>query len=100
MARISKKEKSGTLYRALTSLKTEDEFFSFFQDLCTVTEMRAMEQRFDVAVMLERGIVYSEILERTGASSATVSRVNRSLAEGHGGYRKVFERMPLPEKKS
>lgn len=92
MAKIAKKEKSGGLYQALMSLKSEEEFYRFFQDLCTVTELRAMEQRFDVASMLDEGMVYSAILKKTGASSATVSRVNRSLAAGYGGYKLVFER--------
>ena len=97
MARITKKEKSNGLYQAILTLKTEDEVYNYFQDLCTVTELRAMEQRFEVAVLLRQGMVYNGILERTGASSATISRVNRSLAFGHGGYQVYFER--LKEKK-
>ena len=92
MARIAKKEKSDGLYRAILTLKNEEEVYNFFQDLCTVTELRAMEQRFDVAVLLHDGMIYSDILERTGASSATISRVNRSLAFGHGGYAAYFQR--------
>lgn len=92
MARITKKEKSNGLYQAILTLKTEEEIYDFFQDLCTVTELRAMEQRFEVAVLLQGGMVYSDILERTGASSATISRVNRSLALGHGGYQAFFDR--------
>ena len=92
MARITKKEKSDGLYQAILTLRTEEEVYSFFQDLCTVTELRAMEQRFEVAVLLQKGMVYSDILERTGASSATISRVNRSLAVGHGGYQTFFDR--------
>lgn len=92
MARIAKKEKSDGLYEALATLKTPEEMYAFFQDLCTVTELRAMEQRFEVAVLLNQGMIYNDILERTGASSATISRVNRSLAFGHGGYQVFFER--------
>ena len=92
MARITKKEKSDGLYQAILTLKTEEEVYDFFQDLCTVTELRAMEQRFEVAVLLKQGMIYNDILERTGASSATISRVNRSLAFGHGGYQVFFER--------
>lgn len=92
MARIAKKEKSDGLYQAILTLRTEEEVYNFFQDLCTVTELRAMEQRFEVAVLLQGGMVYSDILERTGASSATISRVNRSLALGHGGYQAFFDR--------
>ena len=93
MARIAKKPKSDNLYRAILMLQTEEEAYRFFQDLCTVTELRAMEQRFDVAVLLKDGMVYTDILQRTGASSATISRVNRSLSFGAGGYQTIFERM-------
>ena len=63
-----------------------------FQDLCTVSELRAMEQRFEVASLLDEGMIYNEILERTGASSATNSRVNRSLRYCSGAYVKIFVR--------
>ena len=92
-SRISKKEKNEDFYKAILLLENEDECYSFFRDVCTVTELRAMEQRFEVARMLTQGKVYSEILERTGASSATISRVARSLNDSTGGYDKVFDRM-------
>ena len=92
MARIAKKEKSDGLYQAILTLKTQEEVFNFFQDLCTITELRAMEQRFEVAVLLNKGMIYNDILEKTGASTATISRFNRSLAFGHGGYQVFFER--------
>ena len=92
MAKITRKEKSDGLYQAILTLKTEEEVYDFFQDLCTVTELRAMEQRFEVAVLLKQGMIYNDILERTGASSATISRVNRSLDFGHGGYQLFFDR--------
>ena len=92
MARITKKEKSDGLYRAILTLRNEEEVYDFFQDLCTVTELRAMEQRFEVAALLKQGMIYNDILARTGASSATISRVNRSLAFGHGGYQGFFDR--------
>ena len=92
MARITKKEKSDGLYRAILTLRNEEEVYDFFQDLCTVTELRAMEQRFEVAALLKQGMIYNDILERTGASSATISRVNRSLAFGHGGYQVFLDR--------
>ena len=98
MARINKKEKSDGLYQAILTLRTEEEVYDFFQDLCTVTELRAMEQRFEVAILLRQGMIYNDILERTGASSATISRVNRSLAFGHGGYQAFFERMEEHER--
>ena len=95
--KIGKKEKSGQLYKAILQLRDEEECYDFFQDLCTVAELRSMEQRFEVAVLLNQGMIYNDILERTGASSATISRVNRSLAFGHGGYQVYFDR--LAEKK-
>ena len=99
MARITKKEKSDGLYQAILTLKTEEEVYDFFQDLCTVTELRAMEQRFEVAVLLKQGMIYNDILERTGASSATISRVNRSLQYGVDGYQDVLPRIKEKLKK-
>ena len=98
MVKIGKKEKSGQLYKAILMLQDEEECYNFFQDLCTVSELRSMEQRFEVASLLESGMIYSEILERTGASSATISRVNRSLSYGTGAYAKIFERIKAPKK--
>jgi TrpR-related protein YerC/YecD len=74
-------------------LQDEQECYEFFQDLCTVSELRSMEQRFEVASLLNDGMIYNEILERTGASSATISRVNRSLSYGAGAYERLFQRM-------
>ena len=93
MVKIGKKEKNGELYKAILLLKDEQECYEFFQDLCTVSELRAMEQRYDVAVLLEQGMVYSDILERTGAISATISRVNRALNYGEDGYKDVLRHM-------
>jgi len=91
--RIGKKPKNEEFYRAVLLLRNEEECYSFFRDVCTLTELRAMEQRFEVARMLSAGMVYSEILERTGASSATISRVARSLNDSTGGYDSVFSRL-------
>ena len=88
-----KKERGEEMYRAILSLKTVEECKKFFDDLCTVTELQAMEQRFEVAALLRRGMIYNDILEKTGASSATISRVNRSLQYGAGGYQTVLPRM-------
>ena len=95
-----KKEKSGQLYRAILQLRDEEECYQFFQDLCTVAELRSMEQRFEVASLLDDGMIYNEILERTGASSATISRVRRSMLDnGAGGVmREVIQRHGLHEK--
>jgi len=81
------------MYEAILMLETLDECMRFFDDLCSVTELRAIEQRFQVARMLNKGNVYNTILEQTGASSATISRVNRSLNYGKDGYRPVFKRL-------
>ena len=93
MVQIGKKQKNGELYKAILLLKDERECYDFFQDLCTVSELRAMEQRYEVAALLDEGMIYNSILERTGASSATISRVNRSLSYGTGAYAKIFKRM-------
>ena len=86
-----KKERSDQMYEAILSLQSLDECKKFFSDLCTLTELQAMEQRFQVAMLLE----HTDILEKTGASSATISRVNRSLQFGASGYSAVFARMGL-----
>lgn len=91
--RIRKKQKNEDFYKAVALLENAEECYSFFCDVCTQTELRAMEQRFEVARLLTRGLVYNEILERTGASSATISRVARSLNDSGGGYDCVFERL-------
>ena len=92
-SRFGKKSKNDDFYKAILLLQTEEECYSFFRDVCTQNELRAMEQRFEVARLLTRGIVYNDILERTGASSATISRVARSLNDSTGGYDCVFGRM-------
>ena len=93
MVKIGKKEKSDQLYKAILQLKDEEECYNFFQDLCTVSELRSMEQRFEVASLLDDGMIYNDILERTGASSATISRVNRALNYGADGYQKILPRI-------
>lgn len=93
MSKFLEKESSDTLYRAIVSLQDVDECRRFFQDLCTVSELKAMEQRMEVAMLLDQGLIYSDILERTGASSATISRVNRALLNGTGGYVSVLGKM-------
>lgn len=90
MSKVFGKEPSMNLYKTILELKDLDECYRFFQDLCTVSELRAMEQRFDVAVLLQKGMIYNDILEQTGASSATISRVNRALNYGVEGYHQVF----------
>ena len=88
-----KREPFLEMYEAILTLETVDECVKFFDDLCSVTELRAIEQRYHVARLLNDEHVYSTILEQTGASSATISRVNRSLQYGAGGYEIVFGRL-------
>lgn len=83
-----------SLFDAILSLKDRDECHTFFEDICTVNELLSLSQRFEVATMLKRHSTYLEIAEKTGASTATISRVNRSLNYGNGGYEIVFGRMP------
>ena len=90
-------DKEHELYQAILRLETPEECYRFFVDLCTVSELKAMEQRFQVARMLSRGMIYHDILEQTGASSATISRVNRALQYGSGGYAAVFDRIKESE---
>ncbi|MBS1418634.1 MAG: TrpR-like protein [Firmicutes bacterium] len=92
MNKLPKKPRNENMYKAILSLENVDECMKFFDDLCTVTELMAMEQRFQVAACLNGGMIYNDILAETGASSATISRVNRSLQYGHGGYGIVFAR--------
>ena len=98
MNKLSRKPRNEKMYEAILSLRTMDECMRFFDDLCTVSELMAMEQRFQVAVLLNEGLIYNDILERTGASSATISRVNRSLQYGRGGYAIVFDRLQEKDK--
>ena len=95
MNKAPKKERNQAMYCAILSLETVEEAISFFDDLCTVTELVAMEQRYQVAECLHSGMIYNDILSETGASSATISRVNRSLQYGSGGYDLVFDRLGI-----
>ncbi len=80
------------LMQGILSLDNIDECYRFFEDLCTITELRAMAQRFQVAKMLDEGQIYSDIVKETGASTATISRVNKCLIYGTDGYRNVLDR--------
>ncbi|MDD5947336.1 MAG: YerC/YecD family TrpR-related protein [Oscillospiraceae bacterium] len=84
------------LCEALLSLKTKEETSNFLRDLCTIQELKALSQRYQVAKLLHTSCRYAEIVEKTGASTATISRVNRSLAmDGTGGYETVFNRLDI-----
>ena len=82
------------LFDAILSLKDRDECYTFFEDVCTINEILSLSQRFEVATMLRDKKTYMEIVEKTGASTATISRVNRSLNYGCDGYDMIFERLP------
>ncbi len=86
-------DQNDLLFEAVLALKTPEECRAFFQDLCTVAELRAMAQRLEVAQLLDEGLIYNDILQRTGASSATISRVNRALQYGADGYKAVLPRL-------
>ena len=88
-----KTESVDYLFDAILNLKNKDECYNFFEDLCTVNELLSLSQRFEVASMLREHKTYLEIAEKTGASTATISRVNRSLNYGTDGYEMVFDRM-------
>ena len=82
-----------SLFEAILSLKNKEECYTFFEDVCTINELVSLSQRFEVAKMLRQKKTYLEISEKTGASTATISRVNRSLTYGNDGYEMVFQRM-------
>lgn len=88
------------LFQAILSLKDLDEAYDFFEDVCTINEILSLSQRFEVAKMLREHRTYLDIAEKTGASTATISRVNRSLNYGNDGYDRVFERLGMLEKES
>ncbi len=93
-------ENMDSLFQAVLTLKTPEECYRFFEDLCTVPELKAMSQRMAVAQMLTERHIYTDIVGKTGASTATISRVARALNYGSDGYNLVFERMgihPKPE---
>ena len=81
------------LFQAVLTLKDINECYTFFEDVCTVNELLSLSQRYEVAKMLRSGRTYLEIAEKTGASTATISRVNRSLNYGNDGYDLVFDRI-------
>ncbi len=95
-----KNSNTDALFEAILTLRTIDDCYAFFDDLCTVPELKAMAQRYVVAKMLSEGEIYNEIVKETGASTATISRVNRSLNYGSDGYALTFERLAVkPEVK-
>lgn len=90
-----KNDSVDNLFDAVLTLKTKEDCYKFFEDVCTIKELLAMSQRYEVAMLLDKKITYLDIAEKTGASTATISRVNRSLVFGEDGYEMVFERLGL-----
>ena len=91
-------EAGDTLVKGLLKLETEEECFAFLEDVCTIKELQDMAQRFDVALKLSDGFNYNQVSKETGASSATISRVNKCLMYGNNGYKTVIDRIKNEEK--
>lgn len=87
------KELTDKLFKAILNLENEDECYKFFEDLCTIKEIQDISQRLEVASLLSEGCSYTEVAAETGASTATISRVNRCLSYGSGGYEFILERV-------
>ena len=86
-------EQADLLMKAILKLETVEDAYRFFEDICTIAEVRSMAQRLEVAVLLREHVTYQEIARQTGASSATISRVSRALNYGSGGYEMILERL-------
>lgn len=84
-------EQTDLLMDAVLQLHTREDAYRFFEDICTIAEVKSMAQRIEVATLLRKGVTYQEIARETGASSATISRVNRALLYGADGYRRVLD---------
>lgn len=97
MSKKIRTEAVDELFDAILCLKDKEECYTFFEDVCTVNELLSLSQRFEVARMLKEKKTYLEIAEKTGASTATISRVNRSLNYGNDGYEMVFSRLKEKE---
>lgn len=81
------------LYEAVSCIRTREEFYNFFEDLCTIAELQSLAHRFSVAKMLDDGCTYQDIIDKTGASTATISRINKCLGYGSDGYSVILSRM-------
>ena len=93
MSKSVRTESVNHIFEAILTLENKEECYKFFEDVCTVNEILSFAQRYEVAKMLREKHTYLEIAEKTGASTATISRVNRSLIYGNDGYDMVFERL-------
>ena len=99
MTKKIRTEEVDHLFEAILTLQNKEECYQFFEDVCTVNELLSLAQRYEVAQMLRNKNTYLEIAEKTGASTATISRVNRSLNYGNDSYDMVFKRMEWEEEK-
>lgn len=90
-------EATRDFFKAILLLENEEECFNFFEDICTVKELQDISQRLEVARMLKSGKSYQNVSKETGASTATISRVNRCLTYGSGGYRCLLEKLDNQE---
>lgn len=93
MGKDIKTEAVDHLFEGILKLKNKEECYQFFEDVCTINEILSLSQRFEVAKMLTEKRTYLDISEKTGASTATISRVNRSLIYGNDGYAMIFKRI-------
>ena len=98
MSRYNKDENTDMLFLAILSLGTLEECYDFFEDLCTKVELREMTRRFEAARLIREGEKYTTIVEKTGLSTATISRVNSSLRDGGGGYARVLDALEAQQK--
>ena len=94
---VVQNEEIDQLFQGILKLETVEDCYRFFEDLCTIKEVCSMAQRFEVASMLKAGVTYHEIVEKTGASTATISRINRCITYGSDGYNRILERLESSE---
>ncbi|MCR4594242.1 MAG: helix-turn-helix domain-containing protein [Clostridiales bacterium] len=92
-------ESTTRLFETIKDISTVEECYAFFEDLCTIKEIQDMSQRFDTAILLDEGMSYQKIAEKVGVSTATISRVNRCLEYGAGGYRNALDKRSAKEEK-
>jgi len=95
-----KDELTDKLFEAILLLQDMEDCYNFFEDICTISEIKALAQRLEVAKMLRAGNTYTDICEKTGASTATISRVNRALNYGADGYKTILDRLEQKEGKA
>lgn len=94
------KELTDNLFQAVLSLESLEECYQFFEDVCTIKEIQEIAQRLEVARLLGEGRAYNDVAKKTGASTATISRVNKCISYGSGGYKLVLSRIPEEAKKT